>query len=194
MPKKRGKVKARKIPAQKKPAGRKPDASYGQKTQKTEDVELSRELNSLEKIGLQKPAEREEEEKPKPAKKFFHYETDAKVPSWFYIGSVFAAYLFTVYISIFAAIHFESIEYMNVTVVFLFISMVSFFLVSAVYFFFEKKSLHSAAPILFFIGIASIMIYAFKAIDTSNLVKYSIMYTIIVAAVSMYVLAGRRQL
>jgi len=82
---------------------------------------------------------------------------------------------------------------MNVTVVFLFISMVSFFLVSAVYFFFEKKSLHSAAPILFFIGIASIMIYAFKAIDTSNLVKYSIMYTIIVAAVSMYVLAGRRQ-
>src|SRR3990167_4707797 len=156
MPKKRGKVKARKIPAQKKPAGRKPDASYGQKTQKTEDVELSRELNSLEKIGLQKPAEREEEEKPKPAKKFFHYETDAKVPSWFYIGSVFAAYLFTVYISIFAAIHFESIEYMNVTIVFLFISMVSFFLVSAVYFFFEKKSLHSAAPILFFIGIASI--------------------------------------
>ena len=193
MPKKKGKVKAGKSPAQKKPAGRKPDVSYGQKAGKTEDIELSRELNSLERIGLQKPVEREKEEKPKPAKKFFHYEADIKVPSWFYIGSVFAAYLFTVYISIFAAIHFESIEYMNITVVFLFISMVSFFLVSAVYFVFEKKSLHSAAPILFFIGIASIMIYAFKAIDTSNLVKYSIMYTIIVAAVSMYVLAGRRQ-
>ena len=127
MPKKRGegKVKARKSPAQKKPAGKKPDVSYGPKAEKTEDIELSRELNSLEKIGLQKPVEREEqEEKPKPARKFFHYETDAQVPSWFYIGSVFAAYLFTVYISIFAAIHFESIEYMNITVVFLFISLV----------------------------------------------------------------------
>lgn len=195
MPKKKGKgkIKAGKSPAQKKPAGKKLGVSYGQKAQKTEDIELSRELNSLEKVGLQKPVEREEEEKPKPTKKFFHYQIDAKVPSWFYIGSVFAAYLFTVYISIFAAIHFESIEYMNITVVFLFISLVSFFLVSAVYFVFEKKSLHSAAPILFFIGIVSIMVYAFKAIDTSNLVKYSIMYTIIVAAISMYVLSGRRQ-
>ena len=184
MAKKRGKakVKARESTVQKKPE------------QKTDDNELSLELNSLEKIGLQKPAEKEEqEENPRQAKKFFHYEADAKSPSWFYIGSVFAAYLFTVYISIYATIHFESIEYMNIMVVFLFISLVSFFLISAVYFIFEKKSAHSAAPILFFVGITSIMIYAFKAIDTSNLVRYSIMYTIIVAAISMYILAIRKQ-
>ena len=196
MPKKRGrgKVKAGKSASQKKNAGKKPDVSDGQKAQKTEDNELSLELNSLERLGSQKPVEREEEEeKPKPAKKFFHYEIDAKIPAWFYIGSVFAAYLFTVYISIFATIHFESIEYMNITIVFLFISMVSFFLVSGVYLVFEKKSVHSAAPMLFFIGITSIMVYAFKAIDTSSLVKYSIMYTIIVAAISIYILATRKQ-
>ena len=184
MPKKRGKgeVIAKKSAVQKKPE------------QKTEDNELSQELNSLEKIGLQKPAEKEEqEENPRQAKKIFHYETDDKAPSWFYIGSIVAAYLFTIYISIYATIHFESIEYMNIMVVFLFISLVSFFLVSAAYFIFEKKSMHSVAPILFFVGITSIMIYAFKAVDTSSLVRYSIMYTIIVAAISMYVLAARKQ-
>ncbi|MBI2135379.1 hypothetical protein HYU09_05290 [Candidatus Woesearchaeota archaeon] len=196
MAKKRGKSKSKsgKKISRKKPAGKKPDVSYRQKTERTDDIELSRELSSLERIGLQKPVERreEQEEKPKPAKKIFHFETDSKAPSWFYIGSVFAAYLFTVYISIFAAIHFESIEYMNITIVFLFISLVSFFLVSAVYLFFEKKSVHSAVPVLFFIGITSIMVYAFKAIDTSSLVRYSIMYTIIVAAISVYILAARK--
>ena len=114
------------------------------------------------------------------------------VPTWFYIGSVFAAFIFTAYISIFATLHFDNIEFMNITIVFFFISMVSFFLISAIFLISEKKKRHSIAPLLFFIGIASIMIYAFKAIDTSNLVRYSIIYTIIVAAISMYVLAIRR--
>lgn len=115
-----------------------------------------------------------------------------KTPTWFYISSIFAAFLFVVYISIYAAIHFESIEYMNMTIIFLFITMVSFFLISSIFFISEKKKLHAAAPMLFFIGLASIMIYAFKAVDTSDLVRYSIMYTIIVAAVSTYVLAVRK--
>lgn len=195
MAKKRGKakVKARKTTAPKKPVGKKSDVSYGQKAQEAESDELSKELKSLEELRSQKLVQKEEqEEKPKPEKKSFHYGPDGSVPFWFYIGSIFAAYLFTAYISIFAAIHFESIEYMNITVVFLFISLVSFFLVSGVYFVFEKKSVHSAAPILFFAGITSIMIYAFKAVDTSSLVRYSILYTIVVAAISVYILAVRR--
>ncbi len=114
------------------------------------------------------------------------------VPAWFYIASIFAAFLFTVYISIFATLHFESVEFMNITIIFLFIAMVSYFLVSAIYFISEKKKWHAIAPILFFIGIVSIMVYAFKAVDTSDLVRFSIIYTIIVAAISSYVLAIRR--
>jgi len=124
-----------------------------------------------------------------------HIENNAKrsVPTWFYIASIFAAFLFTTYISIFATIHFEDIGNMNIVIVFLFISMVSYFLISAIFFISEKKQWHAAAPILFFIGIVAIMVYAFKAVDTSDLVRYSIIYTIIVAAVSAYVLAIRRQ-
>ena len=119
--------------------------------------------------------------------------TRSEVPVWFYISSIFAAFLFTAYISIFAAIHFEDIGNMNIMIVFLFIAMVSYFLISSIFFISEKKRWHAAAPILFFIGIVSIMIYAFKAVDTSDLVRYSIIYTIIVAAVSTYVLAVRRK-
>ena len=118
--------------------------------------------------------------------------TTNAVPAWFYIASIFAAFLFTVYISIYATIHFESIEYMNMTIVFLFLTMISYFLISAIFFISEKKKWHSIGPMLFFIGIVSVMIYAFKAVDTSNLVRFSIIYTIIVAAVSVYVLAIRR--
>ena len=117
--------------------------------------------------------------------------SDKHVPMWFYITSVFAAFLFTIYISIFATIHFESIEYMNITIVFLFIAMVSFFLISTVFFVSEKKSLHWMPAFLFFAGVSTIMVYAFKAVDTSNLVRFSIIYTIIVAAVSTYVIVVR---
>lgn len=115
------------------------------------------------------------------------------IPVWFYIVSVFAAFMFTIYISIFATIHFESIEYMNMTIVFLFISMVSYFLISTVFFVSEKKGMHWIPAFLFFAGVSTIMVYAFKAVDTSNLVRFSIIYTIIVTAVSTYVLAVRRK-
>ncbi len=115
------------------------------------------------------------------------------IPVWFYITSIFAAFLFTVYISIFATIHFESIEYMNITIVFLFIAMVSYFLISTVFFVSEGKSLHWIPAFLFFAGVSTIMVYAFKAVDTSNLVRYSIIYTIIVVAISTYLLAVRRK-
>ena len=114
------------------------------------------------------------------------------VPAWFYIASIFVAFLFAVYISVFTTLHFESIEYMNITIVFLFIAMVSFFLISSIYFISEKMKAHAIAPLLFFIGVASIMIYAFKAVDTSDLVRFSIIYAIIVTAISAYVLAIRR--
>ena len=117
---------------------------------------------------------------------------NTRTPVWFYISSIFAAFLFVIYISIYATIHFESTEYMNMTIVFLFITMVSFFLISSIFFISEKKKWHAAAPALFFIGLASIMIYAFKSIDTSDLVRFSIMYAIIVVAISTYVLAVRK--
>jgi hypothetical protein len=114
------------------------------------------------------------------------------VPSWFYMGAIFAAFLFATYISIFATLHFEDIEYMNITIVFLFISMVSFFLISAIFFISEKMKLHSIAPLIFFSGIVALMFYAFKAPDATGLVRYATFYAIIVAAVSVYVLAVRR--
>ncbi|MFH0868309.1 MAG: hypothetical protein V1831_03270 [Candidatus Woesearchaeota archaeon] len=113
-------------------------------------------------------------------------------PAWFYISSIFAVYLFTIFISIYATIHFEDISYMNMTVVFLFISMVFFFLISAVFLLSEKKRLYAFTLILFFAGLVAIMIYAFKATDTSDLVKYSIWYTIIVSTISVYILAIRK--
>jgi len=113
-------------------------------------------------------------------------------PMWFYISSIFAAFMFTLYISVFVAIHFESIAYMNLTIVFIFISMVSYFLISSIFFISEKRGWHGAVSLLFFIGLVAIMIYAFKAVDTSNLVRFSIIYAIIVAAISCYVLAVRK--
>ena len=71
-------------------------------------------------------------------------------PRWFYYNSILAAFLFTIYISIYSAIHFESIRYMNLVVVFLFITIVSFFLISGVYFHTEKIGYHTLAPVLFF--------------------------------------------
>ena len=114
-------------------------------------------------------------------------------PLWFYLSSIFAVFLFTAYISIFAAIYFENIEYMKITIVFIFISIVSFFLISSIFFISEKKKWASIASLMFFIGITLIMVYAFKAVDTSNLVKYSIIYTIIVTAISTYILAIREE-
>ncbi len=114
-------------------------------------------------------------------------------PQWFYYVSILAAFLFTMYISIYSTIHFESIRYMNIVVVFLFITVVSFFLISAVYFHTEKMGYHILAPILFFTGMASLVIYAYKAVDASDIVRYSIIYTIIVVGISLFILLPKKR-
>ena len=118
----------------------------------------------------------------------------AKSPFWFYYVSILAAFLFTMYISIYSAIHFESIRYMNIVVVFLFITIVSFFMISGVYFHTEKIGYHTLAPVLFFIGMTSLIVYAYKAVDASNIVRYSIMYTIIVVGISLFILLPKKKI
>ena len=113
---------------------------------------------------------------------------------WFYYVSILAAFLFTMYMSIYSAIHFESIRYMNIVVVFLFITIVSFFMISGVHFHTEKMGYHALAPILFFIGMASLIVYAYKAVDASNIVRYSIIYTIIVVGISLFILLPKKKI
>ncbi|MBI2541171.1 hypothetical protein HYV80_00480 [Candidatus Woesearchaeota archaeon] len=120
-------------------------------------------------------------------------EAKAAAPKWFYYISILAAFLFTIYMSIYSAIHFEDIKYMNLVVIFLFISLVSFFLISAVYFHTEKKGYHSLAPILFFVGIVALLAYAYKAVDATNMVRYSIIYAISVVGISLFTLLPRRK-
>lgn len=115
-------------------------------------------------------------------------------PQWFYYISILSAFLFTMYISIYSAIHFESIRYMNIVVVFLFITMVSFFIISGVYFKVENMGYHALAPVLFFAGIVSLVVYAYKAADASDIVRYSIIYTIIVVGISLFVLLPKKKL
>ncbi len=160
-------------------------------------LNVEKALEDLEKnvaLAKSKPAEAHEGEPGHSSSKSPLYSMPASStkPVWFYISSIFAAFLFTIYLSIFATLHFESIEYMNITIVFIFISIVSYFLITAIFFISEKQKWHSLASTLFFAGIVAIMVYAFKAIDTSNLVRFSIIYTIIVAAISSYVLAIRK--
>lgn len=115
-------------------------------------------------------------------------------PEWFYYVSILVAFLFTIYISVYAAIHFESIKYMNTVVVFFFMTMAMFFMISAVYFKTEKLGYHTLAPILFFAGIVGLILYAFKAVDASSIVQYSIIYTIIVSGVSLFFLLQKDKL
>ena len=117
-----------------------------------------------------------------------------KSPQWFYYVSILAAFFFTMYISIYSAMHFESIRYMNIVVVFLFITIVSFFLISGVYFHTEKMGYHTLAPMLFFAGMASLVIYAYKAVDATDIVRYSITYTIIVAGISLFILLPKKKI
>lgn len=115
-----------------------------------------------------------------------------KSPEWFYYVSILAAFFFTMYISIYASIHFESIKYMNIVVVFTFITITSFFIISGVYFHIEKIGYHALASVVFFGGMLSLIVYAFKAVDASDIVRYSIMYTIIVVGISVFVLLPRK--
>lgn len=114
-------------------------------------------------------------------------------PEWFYYVSILAAFLFTLYISIYATLHFESIRYMNIVVVFMFITAISFFLISAVYFRTEKMGYHTLAPVLFFTGMASLIVYGYKAVDASNIVRYSIIYTIVVVGISLFILLPKKK-
>ena len=116
-----------------------------------------------------------------------------RTPEWFYYVSIVAAFLFAMYISVYAAIHFESIRYLNIMVVFMFIAISSFFLVSWIYFQTEKMGYHVLAPMLFFAGMVSMVVYAFKAVDASNIVRYSIIYTIIVAGISVFALLPKKE-
>lgn len=111
---------------------------------------------------------------------------------WFYYISILASFLFTMYISIYSAIHFESIKYMNIVVVFLFMAIASFFLISMVYFYTEKKGYHTLAPLLFFSGMVSLIFYAYYAVDASDVVRYSVIYTIIVAGISLFILLPKK--
>ena len=117
-----------------------------------------------------------------------------KVPVWFYYISILGAFLFTMYISIYSTIHFESIRYMNIVVVFLFITLVSFFIISGVYFHTEKMGYHILAPVLFFTGTASLIFYAYKAVDATDIVRYSIMYTIAVVGGSLFILLPKKEI
>ena len=116
-----------------------------------------------------------------------------RTPDWFYYASILAAFLFTMYMSIYSTIHFESIRYMNIVVVFLFITIVSFFMISGVYFHTEKVGYHTLAPVLFFAGMVSLIFYAYKAVDASDIVRYSIIYTIIVVGISLFVLLPKKK-
>lgn len=101
--------------------------------------------------------------------------------------------MFTIYISIYSAIHFEDIRFMNLALVFLFFTIISFFLISGVYFYTEKMGYHLLAPVLFFAGIIGLILYAYKANDASSIVKYSIIYTIIVVGISIFILLFKQK-
>ena len=117
-----------------------------------------------------------------------------EVPEWFYYSSVLIAFLFTMYISVYATIHFEDIKYMNLVVVFFFLAITMFFLISTVYFKTEKMGYHAAAPALFLAGVVLLIVYAYGAVDASNIVKYSIIYTIVIVGISLFVLMSRGKL
>ena len=114
-------------------------------------------------------------------------------PEWFYYASILIAFLFTMYISIYATIHFENIKYMNLMVVFFFLTITMFFLITAVYFKTEKMGYHVLAPLIFLAGVAYLIVYAYNAVDASNIVRYSIIYTIIIVGLSLFVIISKKQ-
>lgn len=115
-------------------------------------------------------------------------------PNWFYYASILAALLFTMYLSVYSAIHFENIGYMNIVVVFLFITSVSFFLISGVYFHTEKIGYHALSAVLFFAGMTGLVVYAYKAADASGIVRYSIIYTIFILGISLFILLPKKRM
>ena len=114
-------------------------------------------------------------------------------PIWFYYASIMIAFLFAIYLSVYVSIYFGDLKYMALMVAFLTVTMVSFFLISAVYFQTEKMGYHALSPLLFFAGVVSLIIYAYKAVDATNVVRYSITYTIVVVAISLSILLPKNE-
>ncbi len=53
---------------------------------------------------------------------------------------------------------------------------------------------HKLAPVLFFAGMIALISYAYTAADASNIVKYSILYAIIVTGISISVLLFNKKI
>ena len=119
--------------------------------------------------------------------------TAKKIPNWFYYISVIVAFLFIIYISIYVAITYDDIKYMNIAIVFIIITFVSFFVISGVYFQTKKMGYHSLASGLFFGGMLSLIIYTFAAVNASDIVRYSIIYAIIVTGISLFTLLPKKE-
>lgn len=119
--------------------------------------------------------------------------TTNRVPKWFYYISVIVAFLFIIYISIYVSITYEDIKYMNIAIVFIIITFVSFFVISGVYFQTQKMGYHSLASGLFFGGMLSLIIYTFEAVNASDIVRYSIIYAIIVTGISIFTLLPKKE-
>mgnify|MGYP001561899934 CR=1 FL=1 len=124
-----------------------------------------------------------------PVKKEGLIENNAQ---WFYYTSILVSFLFMMYMSVYSAIHFEDIRYMNLVLIFFFFTIICFFLISAVYFHTEKMGYHRLAPVLFFAGVVGLMFYAYTANDASNIVRYSIIYTIVATGISLFILIPRQ--
>ena len=114
------------------------------------------------------------------------------IPSWFYYISIIVAFMFIVYISIYVAIIFDDIKYMNIAIVFIIITFVSFFVISGVHFQTQRMGYHSLASGLFFGGMLALILYTFAAVDSTNIVRYSIIYTIIVVGISLFTLLPKK--
>ena len=114
------------------------------------------------------------------------------IPNWFYYISVIVAFLFIIYMSIYVSITFEDVKYMNIAIVFIIITFVSFFAISGVYFQTQKMGYHSLASGLFFGGMLSLIIYAFAAVNATDIVRYSIIYAIIVTGISLFTLLPKK--
>ena len=110
----------------------------------------------------------------------------------FYIFSMFLAFMFAMFISVYSAIHFESMRYMNIMMSFMIMVMASFFLISTVYFFSEQQRPEGWISTSFFIGMFLIALYASKAVDATNMTKYSILYTILVSGVCCYAILSKQ--
>lgn len=113
---------------------------------------------------------------------------------WFYYASILVSFLFTMYISIYSAIHFEDIRFMNLALIFFFFAIAMFFIISFVYFQTERLGHHKYIAILFFAGALYLIFYAYNAVDASNIVKYSIIYTIIIIGASLAILMSKTRL